>query len=345
MPVLDINNQEEVQKFTTFVRSSKYGQITQDLGWADVKDNWEPLHVYLEDGGAIIAAMSILMTKLPNGFRFAYASKGPVMDVHNLDLVDKLVAEAKATLLAKNVYLLRMDPEVDYSKEFDAEIKKHGYETRNVNALGLHGTIQPRFNMVVDLTGKTTRDEIVAGFNAKTRNKVRKGWKNEVTTRYSTDETDLAIFYKIYQEMADRHGITYRPYDYFQRMLKAFGNDDIMRIYICEKDNQVLATGLGFAFGDKVWYMYAGSVSGEVFEAPRVMQVAMMEWAVAAGKHAYDLGGVGEIDPDDNLYRFKVGFLGKDEPREYIGEIEYVLDDAVYEELVRQKDRATASQD
>ncbi|MBM7543637.1 lipid II:glycine glycyltransferase (peptidoglycan interpeptide bridge formation enzyme) [Weissella beninensis] len=345
MPVLDINNQEEVQKFTTFVRSSKYGQITQDLGWADVKDNWEPLHVYLEDGGAIIAAMSILMTKLPNGSRFAYASKGPVMDVHNLDLVDKLVAEAKATLLAKNVYLLRMDPEVDYSKEFDAEIKKHGYETRNVNALGLHGTIQPRFNMVVDLTGKTTQDEIVAGFTAKTRNKVRKGWKNEVTTRYSNDETDLAIFYKIYQEMADRHGITYRPYDYFQRMLKAFGNDDIMRIYICEKDNQVLATGLGFAFGDKVWYMYAGSVSGEVFEAPRVMQVAMMEWAVAAGKHAYDLGGVGEIDPDDNLYRFKVGFLGKDEPREYIGEIEYVLDDAVYEELVRQKDRATASQD
>lgn len=341
MPILDIKDQAAVTRFKEFVRGSKYGQITQDLGWADVKDNWERLHAYVEDNGQIVAAISILMTKLANGSRFAYASKGPVMDVHNLDLLDRLVAEVKPTLVEKNVYLLRMDPEVAYDVNFDADIKAHGYETRNVNALGLHGTIQPRFNIVVDLNGKTTQDEIVAGFASRTRNKVRKGWRDGVTTRFSADEADLKIFYQIYEEMAHRHEITYRPYDYFKRMLDVFGPDDIMRIYLAEKDGEVLAVGLGFAFGDKVWYMYAGSISGPIFEAPRVIQVAMMEWAVTAGKHAYDLGGVGELDSEDSLYRFKIGFLGKDETaREYIGEIDCVLDDAVYDQLVRQKDQA-----
>lgn len=338
MPILDITNQTEVERFNKFVRNSNYGQVTQDLGWAEVKNNWEQLHAYIEDNGEIIAAISILMTKLANGSRFAYASKGPVMDVHNLDLLDKLVAEVKPTLMEKNVYLLRMDPEVDFDANFDAKIKAHGYETRNVNAIGLHATIQPRFNIVVDLHDKQTQDDIVAGFAARTRNKVRKGWRDGVTTRFSNNEADLKTFYQIYEEMAHRHEITYRPYEYFKRMLDVFGPDDIMRIYLAEKDEQVLAVGLGFAFGDKVWYMYAGSISGPIFEAPRVIQVAMMEWAVATGKHAYDLGGVGELDSEDSLYRFKVGFLGKDETaREYIGEIDYVLDDKVYDQLVRQQ--------
>lgn len=345
MPILDITNQTAVERFNKFVRTSEYGQITQDLGWAAVKDNWEQLHAYVEEDGQIIAAISILMTKLANGSRFAYASKGPVMDVHNLDLLDRLVAEVKPSLIEKNVYLLRMDPEVAFDTDFDAEIKAHGYETRNVNALGLHGTIQPRFNIVVDLHGKTTQEEIIAGFATRNRNKVRKGIRDGVEIRYSSTEADLKVFYEIYEEMAHRHDISYRPYDYFKRMLDTFAADDIMRIYLAEKDGQVLAVGLGFAFGDKVWYMYAGSISGPIFEAPRVIQLAMMEWAVAAGKHYYDLGGVGELDAEDMLYRFKIGFLGKDEaPREYIGEIDLVLDDTVYDELVRKVDRANAAE-
>lgn len=339
VPILDITDKDAVSRFQDFVRGSKYGQITQDLGWAAVKDNWEQFHAYVEDDGQIVAAISILMTKLANGSRFAYASKGPVMDAHNLDLLDRLVAEVKPTLLEKNVYVLRMDPEVAYDEAFDAEIKAHGYETRNVQAEGLHGTIQPRINIVVDLQGKQTQDEILAGFSSRVRTKIRKGWRDGVTTRYSNDEADLKIFYDIYEEMAHRHDISYRPYDYFQRMLATFGPDDIMRIYVAEKDGATLAVGLGFAFGDKVWYMYAGSISGPIFEAPRVIQVAMMEWAVAEGMSAYDLGGVGAADAEDSLYRFKSGFLGKYEsPRVYIGEIDCVLDDAVYDQLVRQKD-------
>lgn len=341
MPVLDINNQTEVERFNKFVRNSKYGQVTQDLGWANVKNNWEQLHAYLEENGEIVAAISILMTKLANGSRFAYASKGPVMDVHNLDLLDKLVAEVKPTLIEKNVYLLRMDPEVDYSVEFNNEIQQHGYETRNVKAKGLHDTIQPRLNMVVDLNEKHSTDDILSGFSAGTRNKTRKGWRDGVTTTFSSTEEDLKAFYTIYEEMAHRHEITYRPYDYFKRMLDNFGPHDIMRVYLAKKDDQVLAGGLGFAFGDKVWYMYGGSISGPIYEAPRVIQVAMMEWAVSVNKHAYDLGGVGSLDASDSLYVFKSGFLGKKGiPKEYIGEIDCVLDESVYTQLVREKDDA-----
>ena len=99
MPVLDLSDTAAVKKYEEFVQHSPYGQVGQDLGWAKIKNNWEPRYAYVTDeAGNIIAAISMLLTQTKLGKKFAYASKGPVMDITNLDLLEQLMTEAKKAL-------------------------------------------------------------------------------------------------------------------------------------------------------------------------------------------------------------------------------------------------------
>lgn len=337
MPVLDLHDEQTVARYQTFVRSSKFGQVTQDLGWAMVKNNWVPKYVYLEDDqGNMRAALSMLLTETASGKKFAYASKGPVMDMHDLNLFDELVAEAKAALAQDNVYLLRLDPEITYSDALNADLQARGYVTRNRNlAGGMHATIQPRLNMVLDLTAKPDAKETFDLYPSKTKSKLKRPLRDGVEVTWAADQEAIAVFFKTYADMAKRHGISYRPITYFERMLDAFGTDgDILRVFIAKKDQQVLSTGIGFKYGDKIWYMYAGSEDGNIFYAPYAVQTAMIQWALDAGVARYDMGGIDTPDETDGLYVFKHTFI-KEAPVEYIGEIDVVLDEAVYNKLVQ----------
>ena len=336
MPVLDMNDAAAVERYQAFVRGSKFGQVTQDLGWAAVKNNWTPRYAYVEnEAGDIIAALSMLLTDTPSGKKFAYASKGPVMDMTDLDLFDQLVQEAKLALAQDDAYLLRIDPEIAYSEDLDVQLRDRGYQTRNRNVAdqGMHATIQPRLNMVLDLTAKPDAQETLDLYPSKTKSKLKRPMRDGVTVRYANDAAALDAFFETYGDMAERHGISHRPKAYFERMQAAFPGEDIMRIYIAERDGELLSTGIGFKYGDKIWYMYAGSMDGNIYYAPYAVQTAMIQWAMDSQVSLYDMGGISEASPEDGLFVFKRTFV-KDEPREYIGEIDVVLDDAVYQQLV-----------
>lgn len=336
MPVLDLQDAQAVARYQTFVRSSKFGQVTQDLGWAVVKNNWVAKYVYLEDSaGNIQAALSMLLAETKSGKKFAYASKGPVMDMHDLDLFDELVAEARMALAADNVYLLRIDPEIAYSDDLNNELQARGYVTRNRNLVGgMHATIQPRLNMVLDLTAKPDAKETFDLYPSKTKSKLKRPLRDGVKVEWAADQEAVEVFFKTYADMAKRHGISYRPISYFQRMLDAFGTDGkILRVFIAKKDEYVLSTGIGFNYGDKIWYMYAGSEDGNIFYAPYAVQTAMIQWALDTGVSRYDMGGIATPDETDGLYVFKHTFV-KEAPVEYIGEIDVVFDQDVYNELV-----------
>ncbi|MDR3241832.1 MAG: peptidoglycan bridge formation glycyltransferase FemA/FemB family protein [Lactobacillaceae bacterium] len=338
MPVLDITDEQAVARYQAFVRNSKYGQVTQDLGWGEVKNNWLPRHAYVEnEQGEIIAAISMLLTNTPSGKKFAYASKGPVMDLNDLDLLDQLVAEAKKAIAEDDAYLLRFDPEFAYSDEFNSALQAHGYVTRNRNVAdaGMHATIQPRLNMVLDLAEKPEAKETFDLYPSKTKSKLKRPIRDGVEVRWASDQAAIDAFFETYAGMAQRHGISHRPKEYFERMAKAFGEDgEIMRVYIAEKEGKLLSTGIGFKYGNKVWYMYAGSFDGNIYYAPYAVQTAMIQWAIDSGVELYDMGGIEAVDEHDGLYVFKHTFI-KADPREYIGEIDVVLDEAVYQELVK----------
>ncbi|MCR2807854.1 lipid II:glycine glycyltransferase FemX [Paenibacillus soyae] len=333
MPIVDNTNTEELDRYERFVRTSPYATTTQDTGWSEVKSNWIPLYVYLEEAGEIVAAMSVLMVNAVGDQKLAYCCKGPVCDPKDVQLVDRLMKEAEAAVKEHNAFVLRIDPETAFDEELHNRYAELGYVLRNRN-VSSKDTTQPRFNMVLDLKGKTEQ-ELLESFHHKTRYNIRLSERKGVTTRYSTEKADLEIFHDLYVVMSNRHGISYRPYGYFSRMLDAYR--DYTRVYLAEHEGEIIASAVAISYGDKTWYIYGASGNEKRnLMAPHLLQWEMIKWAVEQGKERYDFGGVFKLDQSDGLYRFKEGFCHPDRYSEYIGEIDRVFDEEAYRKFVSQ---------
>lgn len=332
MPLVDLSNAEEIAKYADFVRNSKYGRLTQDPAWSDVKANWTPHFVYLQDDdGEICAAMSILTIPAIEGKNFGYCSRGPVADVKDIDLLQRLFAHAKELLAAENVFLLRADPEVIYSDELNEKLKKAGFAMRN-RGINPHSTSQPRVNMRIDLEGMS-EESLLEFFQAKTRYNIRLAKRKGVSVRWSNDIADVEKFFETYRIMSERHGITHRPLSYFKGLADALG--DNLRIYLASFEDEILSAAICVNYGDITWYMYGGSTNSQRNKMPNyLMQWEMIQWALEKKSKYYDFGGVYELSDEDGLFRFKRGFVGAENISEYIGEIDYVLDQDVYEKFL-----------
>lgn len=330
MPIIKNDDTKMIEKYDRFVQNAAFGSITQETKWSNVKDNWEPLYVYLEEEGEIVAAMSILMIQNVGEKRFAYATKGPVMEEISIDYINQLIQEAEEELKKRDVFLLRMDPEYLYTEELDQQLKDASYIVRNRELSG-KGTIQPRYDMIVNLKDKTEED-VMAAFYGKTRYRIRYAMKKGLESRTSSDRADLDIFYKLYATTSERHGISYRPREYFDRLADSFLASGRMKIIIVSVNGEPDAGGLCFLSGRKVWYMYAGSThENQVLMAPYLVNWEGIKWALEEGKEGYDFGGVFELSNEDGLFQFKNGFVRPDAPTEFIGEIDKVYDQAAYE--------------
>lgn len=333
MPIVDLANGTELARYQQFVRTSPFATTTQDTGWSEVKSNWIPLYVYLEEQGEIIAAMSVLMVNAVGEQKLAYCCKGPVCDPTDVELVHRLMQEAESAAREQGAFVLRIDPEIAYDEALNKRYAELGYVLRNRN-VSSKDTTQPRFNMVLDLKGKT-EEELMESFHAKTRYNIRLAERKGVTTRYSGELSDLEIFHQLYVVMSNRHGISYRPYNYFARMLEAYR--PYTRVYLAEHEGDVIAASVAISYGDKTWYIYGASANEKRnVMAPHLLQWEMIKWAVEQGKARYDFGGVFKLDGSDGLYRFKEGFCYPDRYSEYIGEIDRVWDEEAYQKFVSQ---------
>ncbi|MFC4761088.1 lipid II:glycine glycyltransferase FemX [Fructobacillus durionis] len=343
MAVLDLNDSKQVELYRQFVENSPYGQVTQDTKWAELKANWGHLFIYREDDqGNIIAAMTILTVEAVPGKLLAYCPKGPVADIHDVALVKSMVEEAVAEL-PDNVFLVRMDPEVIYDEKLDSIYKEAGFKTRNTEITYMHGNIQPRKNVELYYDGRgedasvlTNEDELMLHFKPKHRNAIRRAIRDGVTITVGQSEEELKDFFELYKSMAGVHHITYRPFSYFENMGKIWADSDRFKVFVAKNDEGTpIAAGIGFNYGDKIWYMYAGSNKEyRHLQAPYLVQWEMLKWGLAEKKVRYDFGGVGEFSSEDGLYKFKHGFAYHDPDQEYIGELDWVLDQEAYDKYL-----------
>lgn len=243
-----------------------------------------------------------------------------------------------------NVFLVRMDPEVSYSDALNQKYLDAGFKTRNKQVKHMHGNIQPRKNVVLYYDGRgegakpiTNEDELMLHFKPKVRNDIRRAFRDGVTVTSGDSEEDIRALFDTYVSMAKSHGITHRPIDYFLRMQKLWAGTGLFRVYLAHYEDQVIASGLGFSYGDEIWYMYAGSYRefGK-HNAPAAIQYEMLKWGLELGKVEYDFGGIGEFDNSDGLYKFKHEFAYHDPHAEYIGELDWVIDESGYQEYLKQ---------
>ncbi len=327
MPIVNMQDSKECERYNSFVEQSPYGGATQDLCWATVKEGWGSEAVYLEKGGEITAAMSILVKKSIVG-SVLYATRGPVCDPYDIATIKALIAEAKPLAKKHRAFLLTFDPEVLQDNKLVDSYIDAGFTVRGVDS-DQEALIQPRLNMVLNLTGKD-EENIMPQFSEKTRYNIRLANRKGVTVRWSRDIADLETFFKLSEITGERDGIGIRNLDYLKRLLEAFP-DDKLRIYLGEHEGEALSGAIAINYGNKMWYIYGASSNEKRNLMPNhAMQWEMIKWAMDEGKTLYDFGGVYSTSKENGLYRFKEGFCRVEGVSEYIGEIDYVYNKFVY---------------
>lgn len=328
MPLVE--NSKDLERYNEFVRNSEFAKPFQDTQWAKVKDNWTSDYVYIEENKQIIAALSVIGIKNTNGKFFLYAPRGPVCDIRDYDLVDRLLKEAEVLKEKYDAFLLRVDPEVTFDEKIIHEYTKRGYDFRTY-PLDPHAFTQPRYAMVLDM-GDKSEDVLFKNISSSARRNVRKAYRNNLTTKLSTDVAAVDELFDLTKIMADRQGIGHRPKEYFQRLMENY-NGHIFTTYF---EDQALSSCLIIPYNDKAYYLYAASSNEHRKLMPNYHMIwEAIKWSMDHGYRFFDFGGVYSLDIKDGLYRFKEGFTGEEGIYNFIGEIDVVYDREKYEEFIK----------
>lgn len=314
-----LETDSDKREFTSFLKNHPRCNFQQSLEWAKIKTSWITEVILAEDvNKKIIGSLTVWVRKIPIFGNIMYASRGPICDIHNLEVLKQLTEGAKILAKKYKAIVLRIEPDIKSDDEkYRNLMLELGYLIKD-DAKNFREEIQPRYVFRLDVKDKT-EDELFKNLHQKTRYNVRLATKKGVTIKDGTKE-DLKDFHKIMITTGKRDGFIIRPLEYFEKMYDALGPEH-MKILMAYYEGKPISGVIPIIYGNKTWYLYGASSNEHRNLMPNyLLQWEMIKLAVANKSEIYDLRGVPGIADDSNgLYRFKKGFGA--EYTEFIGEV------------------------
>ena len=314
-----LKTKSDEEEYTRFLESHERCNFQQSLEWANVKTSWKKEVILAEDSSKkIIGSLMVWIRKIPIFGNIMYSARGPVCDIHNIEVLKQITEGAKELAEKYNAIVLRIEPDI---KSDDTTFKnimlELGYSIKD-DAKNFRDEIQPRYVFRLDTKGKT-EDEIFKAFHQKTRYNVRLATKKGVTVKDGNKE-DLKDFHKIMITTGKRDGFIIRPLEYFEKMYDCLGPEH-MKILMAYYEGKPISGVIPIMYGNKTWYLYGASSNEHRNLMPNyLLQWEMIKLALNRKSDIYDLRGVPGIADDSNgLYRFKKGFGA--EYTEFVGEV------------------------
>lgn len=321
----------ERERWNAFVAASPHGSVLQSYEWGELKAcfGWQPLRVVLEEEGKILAGVSLLKREIPFIRRsFFYAPRGPIVDYANKELFHDLLEVVEKQADRDHVISLKIDPEVE--EDFPSL-------RENFKSLGFEKAlkqVQPRATFILDL-GPSLED-ILAGFEEKTRYNIRLAEKKGIVIKEDASEKALDSFYRIYLETSKRDKFIVHPIKYYQKIREILFPSKMGTIFTAYFNEKPIASVIVFTFGKKMWYMY-GASSGEYrnLMPNHLLHWEIIKWGKEKGFKEYDLWGIPanphEKHPLYGVFRFKKGFKGR--LVKYIGAYDFPYSPLFYHAL------------
>ena len=314
-----LENKTDEEEYTKFLENHERCNFQQSLEWARVKTSWKREVILAEDENKkIIGSLMVWVRKIPIFGNIMYSARGPVCDIHDMEVLQQLTEGAKELAKKYNAIVLRIEPDIKSDDEdFKNIMLQLGFSIKD-DAKNFREEIQPRYVFRLDTKGKT-EDEIFKAFHQKTRYNVRLATKKGVTIKDGIKE-DLKDFHKIMVTTGIRDGFITRPLEYFEKMYDELGPEH-MKVLLAYYEGKPIAGVIPIMYGNKTWYLYGASSNEHRNLMPNyLLQWEMIKIALNRKSDIYDLRGVpGIADNSNGLYRMKKGFGA--EYTEFVGEV------------------------
>jgi peptidoglycan pentaglycine glycine transferase (the first glycine) len=296
--------------------------VLQSWEWGEIKEQtgWQAQRYALRGAdGPPRAAFQFLwrqpIAQLP--LRVGYIPKGPVVDWEDEEAVDAVLAQIESVCRAQGCLFVKIDPDV-------AESERAG---RRLRALLLHRgwrfspeQIQFKNTACTDLAGD--EESLMMAFKSKWRYNIRLAERRGIEIRQG-DQSDLRLFYELYEETSARDGFLVRPFNYYkttwETMLAAQSEAQnpaggaLLLAEHAEEEKPVAGLFL-FRYGKRAWYFYGASSERRRRDMPNhLLQWRAIQWARAQGCTLYDWWGApthldDPNDPMQGVWSFKEGF-------------------------------------
>ena len=305
-----VTDEKSQKEYKQFLENHKRCNFQQSPEWAKVKSNWKNETVLAEDeNGKIIGAVSVLIRKIPIFGNIMYSSRGPTCNIHDVEVMKQLTQGIKELAKKYKAIVYKAEPDIESSDdEFRKIVTDLGYKIKD-DAKNFREEIQPRYVFRLDIKDKT-EEEIFAGFHSKTRYNIRLATKKGVTIREGTRE-DLKDFKQIMEVTGERDGFYIRSLEYFEQIWDSFAPNNI-KVLFADYEGKPIAAVMDIIFGNKVWFLYGGSLNEYRNVMPAyLIQWEMIKWAIENKCDIYDFRGISAIDEEhknEGLWRFKKGF-------------------------------------
>ena len=333
--------------------------VLQSWEWGDLKGQteWNAERFVVTDAGDSgkpIAACQFLWRQV-NGrlpLRVAYVPKGPVLDWSDDDAVDRTLDALEQLAAAKGCIFVKIDPDVREDSE-EGRLLLHALSRRewrfSREQIQYKNTGFSELLPVEATTGDDTGDayavdeeRLLAGMKSKWRYNIRLAKRRGITVREGSQD-DLATFYRLYAETADRDGFTIRPFGYYELIWRRFlnaQNDDadptggVLLLAEHADDPAPLAGLFLFRYARRTWYLYGASSDRHRRDMPNhLLQFEAMRWATVQGCTIYDWWGAPTDLDDENdelqgVWHFKQGFGAEFQP--HVGAWDFVVKPSLY---------------
>lgn len=257
-----------IEQFERFLNEHNYNSIYQTVEYTLAMKNqgYMPMFIGLFEDGKVIAGCALLIESKGN-FKYAYASRGFLIDYNNLELVKTFTDLIKRYLAKKDVVAVKLSPMI--IKNIYSSKKELIYHNENFNSiykalkeLGYYHygynnyfeSLKPRFEAVlnIDKPYYETFNNIKKAFKTKIRNaeksgiKVYRGDINNITDLYIQTKRkypkDNFYFADIYNNFAkkDKAYLYYSKLDTKDYLVKCQKQYELQEEYNLKLDNSIL---------------------------------------------------------------------------------------------------------
>ena len=228
-------------EFLEFAKTFKPGSIYQTpyYAFAMNEENYSSMFVGLMDGDVLKGASLILVYKV-NGFKYATAPRGFLIDYNDEMLVTTFTKLIKKFLSKKDIVAIKINPmivkgvynslghKIMNNKLYDAtfeRLKKLGYFHLGYN--NYFEALKPRFEAYINLEDNYIN--LFGNIDRSCRNKIRKAVRDGIKVYHGTID-DLRY---LYDQTKDKYP---RGLDYFKNLYNFFDKDNLTDFYYSKLD-------------------------------------------------------------------------------------------------------------
>lgn len=228
-------------EFKEFTQKFKPSSIYQTAAYAFTmnEQNSSTIFLGLVDNNVIKAASLILIQKV-NGFKYAYAPRGFLIDYNDFVLVEIFTNEIKKFLGKHDIVAVKINPIIIrgiYDENYQIISKNLYYDSifNNLKRVGYHHlgynnffeALKPRFEAIIDLN--KTVEELFTNIDKSFRTKIRNAEATGIKV-YHGNENDLQYLYLQTKKKYPR------DLNYFKDLYAFFHKDNMIDFYYSKLD-------------------------------------------------------------------------------------------------------------